>query len=72
MTGENLWKIPANTSTERTPYVILSEQAPFLAKMTNELIRAHLKRRVTSGNYVSTDLIVVAPALGSYRVTVLM
>ena len=71
MTVKNLWKIPESTTTERTPYVILSEQAPFLAKMTNELIRAHVKRRVTSGIYVSTDLIVVAPALGSYRVTVL-
>lgn len=71
MDVKSLWKIPENTTTERTPYVILSELAPFLAKITNELIRAHAIRHVTSGVYVSTDLIVVAPALGSYRVTLL-
>ncbi len=71
MTVENLWKLPENTATERTPTAILSEQAPFLAKMTNELIRAHVSRRITAKDAVSVNLIVEAPALGSYRVFVL-
>jgi len=70
MTVKNLWKLPEDTPTERTPTVILSEQAPFLAKMTNELIRADVSRRITD-NIVSVNLQIEAPALGSYRVYVL-
>ena len=70
MTVNNLWKLPENITSERTPTVILFEQAPFLAKMTNELIRAHVSRRILS-NTVSVTLRIEAPALENYTVHVL-
>lgn len=71
MTVESIWKIPDNISIERTPYVVLSEQAPLLAKLTNEMVRALVSRRITADNSVSISLAIEAPALGSYRVQVL-
>lgn len=70
MTVKNLWKLPENTTAERTPTVILSEQAPFLAKMTNELIRSNVSRRI-SRRTISVRLYVEAPALDYYTAQVL-
>ena len=70
MTVKNLWKLPENVSLERTPTIILSEQAPLLAKMTNELIRAHVSRRAFRST-ISTTLRVEAPVLDHYTVDVL-
>lgn len=70
MSVKNLWKLPENIDTKRTPTTILSEQAHFLAKMTKELLRAYVNRKI-SGSFVLIKLIVSAPALNHYAVTVL-
>lgn len=71
MTVENLWKLPEDVSNVRTPTVILSEQVPFIAEMTNQLIRAYLSRGLVRGTTVSVTLRIEAPALQNYSVHVL-
>lgn len=69
--NKNLWKIPTDVSSIRTPKGIMEEQATHLAQMTNGLLMAEVKLRGTflPSYDFSFSFDIVAPVLNAYRVT---
>lgn len=72
MSNTSLWNIPKRAETTRTPTTALKEQAVFLSRQTNRLLRADVNRLIlTHSGEVVVSLYVVAPSLNEYAVEVL-
>ena len=72
MSHTSLWRIPEKAETTRTPTTALKEQAVFLSRQTNRILRADVTRyAMTRSGEVKVSLFVVAPSLNDYAVEVL-
>lgn len=72
MATANLWRIPEEAESARTPTVILKELANHLAGLTDRVLIARVSRSaLTRTSTISISLYVVAPSLDDYSVEIL-
>lgn len=72
MSDNSLWGDLSDLALERTPFLVLQEQASFLQKATNEILVGKTRRAMTGvDRTVNASLQVVAPALQHYYVEIL-
>lgn len=78
MSDNSLWGDLSDLALERTPFLVLQEQASFLQKATNEILAGRARREMTGvdrtgggARTVIASLQVVAPALQHYYVEIL-
>lgn len=78
MSDNSLWGDLSDLALERTPFLVLQEQASFLQKATNEILAGRAHRAMTGvdrtgggARTVNASLQVVAPALHNYFVEIL-
>ena len=72
MSENSLWGDLSKLSPERTPSLILQEQANLLRGATSDLLLGRVHRQVLgSGRTISTSLRVVAPVLQNYSLEIL-
>ena len=70
VSDKSLWGDLSELALERTPFLILQEQADLLQGATNEILAGRVRREMT-GRTVEAPLYVVAPALQHYHVEIL-
>jgi hypothetical protein len=71
MTNENLWgDLPVGDARMMTPMTVLKEQANLLDERTNGVLLCRVYVLAKSPN-IELDMDVIAPALDSYRYTLL-
>lgn len=69
---ENLWGDFSQVPIERTPVVVLREQAELLSAATGEILNGSVLRASSEGgSSFGSSLYIVAPALGNYRYYIL-
>ena len=73
MSDNSLWGDLSDLAPERTPFLILQEQAGLLQGATNEILVGSVRREMTGvvSRRVNASLQVVAPALQQYRIEIL-
>ena len=72
MSDNSLWGDLSDLAPERTPFLVLQEQANLLQKATNEILVGRARREMRGGaRTVNASLQVVAPALQHYYVEIL-
>ena len=72
MSDNSLWGDLSDLAPERTPFLVLQEQANYLQKATNEILVGRTRRAMTGvDRTVNASLQVVAPALQHYYVEIL-
>jgi hypothetical protein len=70
MALKNLWGTIPAADKERTPYVVIAEQAALLGRLTNNVLEGRAERSVV-GDTVLINLDIVAPFLGGYSYQIL-
>ena len=70
VSDKSLWGDLSELALERTPFLILQEQADLLQGATNEILAGKAHRQMT-GRTVKAILYIVAPALQHYHVDIL-
>ncbi|MCY3710920.1 MAG: hypothetical protein OXG26_18665 [Caldilineaceae bacterium] len=77
MSDNSLWGDLSDLAPERTPFLVLQEQANYLQGATNEILAGRVRREMTGiareggARRVHASLQVVAPALQHYYVELL-
>lgn len=72
MLDNSLWGDLSELSPERTPSLILQEQANFLRGATRDLLIGNVRRHISgTGSTISASLRIVAPALQNYSLEIL-
>jgi hypothetical protein len=66
---ESYWRIP-DLATDKTPLVVMREQAAALTKQTNGLLRGEVQT-FAADNFLHITLSIVVPALDNYSVQLL-
>lgn len=72
MSEDSLWGDLSDLAPERTPYLVLQEQANLLQRATNEILVGRVRREMKGiAKRVTAALQIVAPALQRYYVELL-
>ncbi|MBD3265130.1 hypothetical protein GF373_00540 [bacterium] len=71
MTVENLWGEIPSVEKEKSPIVILKEQASLLGQMTNNILTAQVVSRTKGTDSIDAVLDIIVPALDFYRLSIL-
>jgi len=72
VSDKSLWGDLSELAPERTPFLLLQEQANYLQGATNEILEGRAQRQMsTVGKKVNATLDVVAPALQRYYIAIL-